>query len=62
MARLNRILNKAIKVVIEVIITLLANTVTIYFFKGELLNYYKEIIIVVLRKANKKDYSLLGSY
>ena len=41
---------------------LLANTVTTYLLKGNLPDYYKDIIIVVLQKANKKDYSLLGSY
>ena len=35
---------------------------TTYFFKSKILDYYKEIIIVVLKKVNKKDYLLLGSY
>jgi hypothetical protein len=25
-------------------------------------DYYKELIIIILRKENKKDYSLLSSY
>ena len=47
-ARLNRILNKAIKAVLEAVAILLANTATIYLLKGNLLDYYKDIIIVVL--------------
>ena len=62
MARLDRILNKAIKAVLEAIVIPLANVVTTYLLKGKLLECYKEIIIVILWKANKKDYSLLGSY
>ena len=62
MARLNRILGKAIKAILEAIAIPLANIATTYLLKGKLLEYYKEIIIVILRKANKKDYSLLGSY
>ena len=42
--------------------TLLANTTTTCLLKGNLLKYYKNIIIIILQKANKKDYSLLGSY
>ena len=61
-ARLDRILNKAIKVALEAVAILLANTVTTYLYKGNLPNYYKDIIIVVLRKVNKKDYFLLGNY
>ena len=48
MAGLNRILNKVIKAVVEAITTLLANAITIYLFKGELLKCYKEIIIIML--------------
>jgi len=40
MARLDKILNKAIKATSEAII--------IYFFKGKLPKYYKEIIIIIL--------------
>ena len=61
-AGLDRIPNKAIKAALEAIATLLANAATTYLLKGKLPEYGKEIIIVVLRKANKKDYSLLGSY
>ena len=48
MAKLNRILNKVIKAVVEAIIILLANAVTTYLLKDELLKYYKEIIIIIL--------------
>ena len=48
MARLDRILNKVIRVVLEAVAILLANTITIYLLKGNLLEYYKDIIIVVL--------------
>jgi hypothetical protein len=58
----NRILNKAIKAILEAIATPLANAATIYLLKGKLPEYYKETIIVILQKANKKDYSLPGSY
>jgi hypothetical protein len=61
-ARPDRILYKVIKAILEAVILLLANAVTIYLYKGKLLECYKEITIVILRKANKKDYSLLGSY
>jgi hypothetical protein len=47
---------------LEAVAIPLVNIATIYLLKGKLLEYYKEIIIVVLRKVNKKDYSLLGSY
>ena len=47
-ARLDRILNKAIKAVLEAIVIPLANIATIYLLKGKLLEYYKEIIIVIL--------------
>ena len=59
---LNGILNKAIKAVLKAIATLLANAATIYLFKNNLPECYKDIIIIVLQKANKKDYFLLGSY
>jgi hypothetical protein len=32
------------------------------FVKGTLSDYYKELIIITLRKEGKKDYSLLSSY
>ena len=48
MARLDRILNKAIKVVLEAVAILLANTITTYLLNSNLLDYYKDIIIVVL--------------
>ena len=58
----DKILNKVIKAILEAIATLLIDTVTIYLLKSKILKYYKKIIIVVLQKANKKDYSLLKSY
>ena len=48
MARPDRILNKAIKAVLKAVIIPLANAVIIYFYKGKLLKYCKEIIIVIL--------------
>jgi len=39
----------------------LANIITTCFYKGKLLNYYKIIIIIILRKVNKKN-SLLENY
>ena len=59
---LDRILNKAIKAALEALMTLLANTATTYLFKGKLPEYCKVTTIIVLQKANKKDYSLLKSY
>ena len=47
-ARLNRILNEVIKAILEAIATLLANAATTYLLKGNLPEYYKDIIIVVL--------------
>ena len=61
-AGLDRILNKAIKAVLEAVAILLANAATTCLLKGNLPECYKDIIIVVLQKANKKDYSLPGSY
>ena len=48
MARLDRILNEAIKAALEAIAIPLANVVTTYLLKGKLLEYCKEIIIVIL--------------
>ena len=48
MAGLNRILNKTIKAALEAVTTLLANIITTYLLKGNLLEYYKEIIMVIL--------------
>ena len=58
----DRILNKAIKAVLEAITIPLVDTATIYLFKSKILECCKETIIVILWKANKKDYFLLGSY
>ena len=46
----------------EAVAILLVNTATTCLLKGKIPEYYKEIITVILQKANKKDYSLLGSY
>ena len=59
---LDRILNKVIKAVLKALMTLLANTITTCLLKGKLLEYCKVITIIILQKANKKDYSLLKSY
>ena len=62
MAGLDRILNKAIKAILKAITIPLANIATIYLFKSKIPDCYKKTIIVILWKANKKDYLLLGSY
>ena len=62
MTGLNKILNKAIKAALKAITILLVNTTITYLLKSKIPEYYKKTIIVVLQKANKKDYSLLGSY
>ena len=58
----DRIPNEAIKAASEAVATPLANAATTYLLKGKIPDYYKETIIVILRKVNKKDYLLLGSY
>ena len=58
----DRILNKAIKAVLEAVTISLVNTITTCLFKSKIPECCKEIIIVILRKANKKDYLLLKSY
>ena len=62
MTGLNRILNKAIKAVLKAIITPLVDAVIIYLLKSKIPDCCKETIIVILQKANKKDYLLLRSY
>ena len=42
--------------------TPLVNTITTYLLKGKLPEYCKITTIIILQKANKKDYSLLKSY
>ena len=59
---LNRILNKAIKAVLKAIAIPLVDTATTYLLKSKIPEYCKKTIIVILRKVNKKDYFLLGSY
>ena len=58
----DRILNKAIKAILEAVATPLVNAATTCLLKSNLLECYKDTITVILQKANKKDYSLLGSY
>ena len=48
MAGLNRILNKAIKAILEAVTIPLVNATTTYLFKSKILDYCKEIIIVIL--------------
>ena len=48
MARLNRILNNAIKAVLEAVTIPLINAATTYLLKSKILDCYKETIIVVL--------------
>ena len=62
MTGLDWILNKAIKAALKAIAIPLADTATTCLLKDKILEYYKKIIIVILQKANKKDYSLLGNY
>ena len=62
MTGLDRILNKAIKAALEAIAILLVNTATTCLLKSKILECCKKTIIVIFQKANKKDYSLLGSY
>ena len=58
----DRILNKAIKAALKAITTPLVNTATTYLLKNKIPEYCKKIVIVILQKANKKDYLLLRSY
>ena len=59
---LDRILNKAIKAVLKALITPLVNTITTYLLKSKLPEHHKITTIIILQKANKKDYFLLKSY
>ena len=58
----DKILNKTIKTTLKAIIIPLAKAVILCLNKGKLPECYKETITVVLKKPNKKDYSLLKSY
>ena len=60
--RPNGILNEVFKVVILVIIKNLAEIASHCFTSKIILKRFKEFITVVLRKKEKKNYSLLGSY
>ena len=62
MTGLDKILNKAIKTALKAIAIPLVDTTTTYLLKSKILKCYKKTIIVILQKANKKDYLLLESY
>ena len=62
MTGLDRILNKAIKAILEAITTPLIDTATTCLLKGKILECCKKTTIVILQKVNKKDYSLPESY
>ena len=47
-AGLDGILNKAIKATLKTVAILLANAATTYLLKSNLLEYYKDIITVIL--------------
>jgi len=59
---LDSILNKVFKAVALVIIKDLAEVASHYFTNRTIPKSLKESITMVLRKEEKKDYSLLGSY
>ena len=54
--------NEAIKAASEAVATPLANVATTCLLESNLPECCKDTITVVLQKANKKDYSLPGSY
>jgi len=60
--RLDSILNKVFKIVVLVIVKDLVEIASYYFTNRIILKSPKEFIIVVLRKEEKKNYSLLSSY
>jgi len=60
--KLNSILNKVFKIAALVIIKDLVEIASCCFANRIILKSLKEFIIVVLRKEEKKDYFLLGSY
>jgi len=60
--KLDSITNEVLKVVALVIIKDLAKVASYYFTSGIIPESLKESITIVLRKKEKKDYSLLGSY
>ena len=60
--RLNKIPNKALKTCRPLIALWLADIAKAYFIIGYYLRLRKAIIMVVLRKEGKANYSLLGSY
>ena len=62
MVRPDKILNKVIKATLKAVTIFLTNVATTCLFKSKIPDYYKEIIIVILQKVNKKDYLLLRNY
>ena len=58
----DRILNKVLKIVCPDLAEPLAEAISKYLIVGTLLELYKELTTVVLRKDRKRDYSLLSSY
>ena len=60
--RLDRILNKALKTCSPLIVLWLVDIARVCFIIGYYLRLSRAIIIVVLYKKGKADYSILGSY
>jgi hypothetical protein len=54
--------NKILIILNPKILKGLAYTISRTLIKNTLLNYYKELIIITLRKEDKKDYSLSSNY
>jgi hypothetical protein len=54
--------NKILIVLSPEILEELAYTINKVLVKSTLFNRYKELITIILRKENKKDYSLSSSY
>ena len=62
MLGLDKILNKAIKVAVKMIVIPFIKAAIVYLQRGELPKYLKATTTVILQKAKKKDYSFPGSY
>ena len=60
--RLNKILNEALKTCGPLIALWLMDIAKAYFAIGYYLRLKRAIIIIILRKKGKVNYSLLGSY
>ncbi len=59
---LDEILNKILKLLDLKILSELTQNIYITLAHSSLSLYYRELIIVILRKKSKKNYSLLDSY